>query len=211
FRAFFWISLHQLGESGGEVSPSGTVEGHGRPETSAHGCACSVSPKDLPQRRHPQKVAGRAITKSPTPKVRPKTSDTCSILQRRHPQKVPGRAITQSATPKVRPKPSDTCRILLSRSAVALLPWERGEGLAADGHLERIAAEEAVGCGLTVHRVQQVQHVGDRVRAQVEVRAHQLDDLVVADLAGAEGVQRNGGRLGYADGVGHLNLTLLRQ
>src|SRR5690606_15577627 len=68
-----------------------------------------------------------------------------------------------------------------------------------------------VGGGLTVHRVQQVQHVGDRVRAQVEVRAHQVDDLVVADLAGAEGVQRNGGRLGYADGVGHLNLTLLRQ
>src|SRR5690606_18386961 len=117
----------------------------------------------------------------------------------------------KSPTPKVRPKTSDTCSILQSRSAVSLLPWERGEGLAANGHLVRITAEVAVGCCGAVHRVQQVQHVGDRIWAQVEVRAYQVDDLVVADLASAEGVQRNGGRLGYADGVGHLNLAFLGQ
>src|SRR5690554_7987679 len=94
---------------------------------------------------------------------------------------------------------------------VGLLPRERGEGLAADGHLVRITAEVAVGCRGPVHRVQQVQHVGDGIRAQVEVRAYQVDDLVIADLAGAERVQGNGGRLGYTDGVGHLDLAFLGQ
>src|SRR5690554_5509143 len=117
-----------------------------------------------------------------------------------------GRAATRSQC-----QSSDTRSVLQSRSAVSLLPWERGEGLAADRHLVRITAEVAVGCGGPVHRVQQVQHVGDRIRAQVEVRAYQVDDLVVADLASAEGVQRNGGRLCYTDGVGHLNLALLSQ
>ncbi len=37
----------------------------------------------------------------------------------------------------------------------------------------------------------------------------QSDDLVVAELAGAEGVQRDGCRLGHADGVGHLNLATI--
>src|SRR5690554_1467073 len=105
----------------------------------------------------------------------------------------------------------DTRSVFQSRSAVSLLPRERGEGLAANGHLVRITAEVAVGCRGPVHRVQQVQHVGDRIWAQVEVRAYQVDDLVVADLASAEGVQGNGGRLGYTDGVGHLNLALLGQ
>src|SRR5690554_2952484 len=105
----------------------------------------------------------------------------------------------------------DTRSVLQSRSAVGLLPRERGEGLAANGHLVWVAAEVAVGCCGAVHRVQQVQHVGDRIWAQVEVRAYQVDDLVVADLASAEGVQGNGGRLGYTNGVGHLNLALLSQ
>ncbi len=41
--------------------------------------------------------------------------------------------------------------------------------------------------------------------------ADQLDDPVVADLAGAEGVQGDRGWLRHADGVGHLDLALLRQ
>src|SRR5690554_5807531 len=105
----------------------------------------------------------------------------------------------------------DARSVFQSCRPVSLLPRERGEGLAANGHLVRITAEVAVGCGGPVHRVQQVQHVGDRIWAQVEVRAYKVDDLVVADLAGAEGVQRNGGRLCYTNGVGHLDLAFLGQ
>ena len=83
---------------------------------------------------------------------------------------------------------SQTRSILKSGRTVGLLPWERGEGLATDGHLIGVAAKVTVGCGCPVHRVQQVEHVGDRVRAQVKVLADQIDDLVVADPAGAEGI-----------------------
>ena len=69
----------------------------------------------------------------------------------------------------------------------------------------------AVGCGGAVHRVQQVEHARDRIRAQVEVLTHQLDDLAIADLAGAEGVDRYRRRQCHADGVGHLNFTTLGQ
>ncbi len=72
-----------------------------------------------------------------------------------------------------------------------------------------MTAEVAVGRGRLVHRVEQVEHLGDRVRAQVEVLADQLHDLLVADLAGAEGVDRDRGRLGHADGVGNLDLATL--
>jgi hypothetical protein len=34
---------------------------------------------------------------------------------------------------------------------------------------------------------------------------------VFVDLAGAEGVDADGGRLGHADGVGHLDFTAIRQ
>jgi hypothetical protein len=48
---------------------------------------------------------------------------------------------------------------------------------------------------------------GDGVRTQVEHFTNQLDDIVIADLAGAEGVQRDRGRLGNADGVRNLDLA----
>ena len=67
--------------------------------------------------------------------------------------------------------------------AVGLFPGERGEGVVANSLLLWGATEVAVGCGVLVHRVQQVEHGGDCVRAQVEDFTHQLDDLVVADLA----------------------------
>ena len=41
--------------------------------------------------------------------------------------------------------------------------------------------------------------------------ADQLDDLVVADLPGAEGIQGDGRWLRHADGVGHLDLAFLSQ
>ncbi len=69
----------------------------------------------------------------------------------------------------------------------------------------------AVGRSGLVHRVQQVEHGGDGIRAQVEVVADQLDDLVVRQLAGAEGVQRDRRRLSHTDGVGHLNFAALGQ
>ncbi|MNI35370.1 hypothetical protein D3C73_893930 [compost metagenome] len=69
----------------------------------------------------------------------------------------------------------------------------------------------AVGRGLLVHRVDQVQHLDDAVRTQVEVLADQLLDLVVADLAGAEGGDRDRGRLSHADGVGDLHFATVGQ
>ncbi|CAI9005570.1 NAD-specific glutamate dehydrogenase [Pseudomonas sp. IT-P44] len=69
----------------------------------------------------------------------------------------------------------------------------------------------AVRCGFLVHRVQQVKHGGDCVRTQVEHFANQFDDFVVADFAGAEGVQRDRSRLGNTDRVGNLNLATLGQ
>src|SRR5690606_10688808 len=81
------------------------------------------------------------------------------------------------------------------------------EGVISHGHLERVATEVAVGRGGTVHRVQQVEHASDRIGPQVEVFPHQLHNLLITDLAGAEGVDRHRGRLGHADGVGHLDLA----
>src|SRR5450830_168449 len=95
--------------------------------------------------------------------------------------------------------------------AVGLFPGEGGEGVVADSLLLRGATEVAVGRGFLVHRVQQVEHGGDGVWAQVEDFANQLDDLVIADLAGAEGVQRDRGRLSDADGVGHLDFATIGQ
>src|SRR5690606_8661974 len=57
----------------------------------------------------------------------------------------------------------------------------------------------------------QVEHGDDAVRAQVEVRADQLLDGLVVDPAGAEGGDRDRGRLGYADRVADLHLALARK
>src|SRR3546814_5045727 len=57
----------------------------------------------------------------------------------------------------------------------------------------------------------QVEHLDDAVRAQVEVFADQLLDHVVADLAGAERGDRDAGRLGHADGVAHLDFATIGQ
>ncbi|CAI9000640.1 NAD-specific glutamate dehydrogenase [Pseudomonas sp. IT-P291] len=98
-----------------------------------------------------------------------------------------------------------------SVGAVGFFPGERGEGVVTHGLGCRGATEVAVRSGFLIHRVQQVEHGGDRVWTQVEHFADQFDDLVIADLAGAEGVQRDRSRLGNADGVGHLNFATLGQ
>ncbi|RMU44311.1 hypothetical protein ALP28_05422 [Pseudomonas savastanoi pv. nerii] len=94
---------------------------------------------------------------------------------------------------------------------MGFFPGEGGEGVIANGHFDRGTAEVAVGRSGLVHRVQQVEHGGDGVWAQVEVVADQLDDLVIGQLAGAEGVQRDRRRLCHADSVGHLNFATLGQ
>src|SRR5690606_7611559 len=94
---------------------------------------------------------------------------------------------------------------------VGALPGEGGEGVITHGLLLRSTAKVTVGSGFLVHRVEQVEHLGDRVRTQVEHLADQLDDQLLGDLVGAEGVDRDGGRLGHADGVGHLDLAAVGQ
>src|SRR5690606_24701427 len=94
---------------------------------------------------------------------------------------------------------------------VGLFPAEGGEGVGDDGLLLRDAAEGAVGRGFLVHGVQQVEHAGDGVGAQVEHFAHQVDDGGFRHLVGAEGVQGDRGGLGHADGVGHLDLAAVGQ
>src|SRR6185436_17579828 len=65
--------------------------------------------------------------------------------------------------------------------------------------------EVAVRGGLLVDRPQQVEHLDDALRPQVEVRLHELRELVVGDLARAVGGDHHAGRLRYADGVRHLH------
>src|SRR5690606_21853191 len=77
--------------------------------------------------------------------------------------------------------------------------------------LLRLAAEVAVAGGALVDRVDQVEHLDDAVRTQVEMPADQLFDLFVRDLAGAEGGDRDRGRLGHADGVGNLHFATVGQ
>ena len=75
--------------------------------------------------------------------------------------------------------------------------------------LRLLAAEVAVGGGLLVDRAQQVEHLDDALRAQVEMRVDQRGDLLVGDHAGAFGVDRHVHRLGHADRVGDLDLALV--
>src|SRR5690554_5072163 len=79
------------------------------------------------------------------------------------------------------------------------------------GHVERIASEVTIGCSRAIHGVQQVQHFGDGIGAQVEVLADQADQAAVVDLASAEGVYGNGGGLCHTNGVRHLDFTAIRQ
>ena len=68
-----------------------------------------------------------------------------------------------------------------------------------------------VGRSRLIHRVRQVEHVGNAVGAQVEDFAHGSNQLLIADFAGAEGIDGNRGRLCHTDGVAHLNFTAVRQ
>ena len=54
--------------------------------------------------------------------------------------------------------------------------------------LEGPAAEVTICRSQPIHRMQQVEHLGDRMGAQIEMLAHQRDDPVVGDLVGIEGI-----------------------
>ena len=69
----------------------------------------------------------------------------------------------------------------------------------------------AEGRRLLVDRPAQVERLDDAARRQLEVRAHQLADLLVGDRAGAGGLDQDRHRLGHADRVGELHHALLRQ
>ena len=69
----------------------------------------------------------------------------------------------------------------------------------------------AVVGGLAVDGPAQVEVADDGAGAQVEVLAHQAGDLLIGDLAGAEGLNVDGEWAGHADGVGHLNFAAVSQ
>ena len=82
---------------------------------------------------------------------------------------------------------------------VGLLP---GKGIAG-------AAEVTVGGGCLEDRPAQVEAFDDAFGGQLEVLADEFDEARLGDLAGAEGVDANGDRLGDADGVGELDFGLI--
>ena len=73
------------------------------------------------------------------------------------------------------------------------------------GEFRLIAAKMAVGGRLLVNRAEQIEHVDDALRTQVEVLLDQRSQGLVADLARTEGVDHHGGRFGHADGIGNLH------
>ena len=64
-----------------------------------------------------------------------------------------------------------------------------------------------VGSGFLVDGRPQVQGIDDSLGPEIEVFSHQLHDLRIRQLAGAEGVDGDGDRLGDPDDVRELYLT----
>ena len=83
--------------------------------------------------------------------------------------------------------------------AVGLLP----------GQIQVVPAEVAVGGYLAVDGTAQVQIPDDGGGTQVKDLADGLGQLLIGDLAGAEGVHTHGDGLSHADGVGQLDLAAL--
>src|SRR5579883_3347686 len=73
------------------------------------------------------------------------------------------------------------------------------------------APEMAKGGGGLVDRAAQVEGLDDASRSQIEVFVDQANDLFIGDLAGAEGIDKEGERAGHADRVGDLDLDAFGQ
>src|SRR5688572_652456 len=99
---------------------------------------------------------------------------------------------------KARRRNSTLLRVgLQCRGAIRLLP------------AEALAAEVAVGRRPLVDRLQQIEHLDDAVRPQVEVLVDGRDDLLLRHLVRAKGLDRYRRRLRHADRVRHLHLAAL--
>ena len=68
-----------------------------------------------------------------------------------------------------------------------------------------------ISSSLLVDRTQQIQLTDNAGRAQGEVFANQLSNLVFADFASAEGFNQNGNRMCYADSVCQLDFAFICQ
>ena len=79
------------------------------------------------------------------------------------------------------------------------------------GELRLFTAEVAVGSSVAVDRFDQVQHLQDAVGTQVEVLAHQVCNLLLGDLGGAEGLDGDRSGLGDTDGIGDLDFAAVCQ
>src|SRR5256884_8588639 len=79
------------------------------------------------------------------------------------------------------------------------------------GELGLFATEVAIGGGLLVDRAQQVEHLDDALRPQIEVLDDQRRERVVGHLPGALGRHHDAGGAGHADGVGQLHQALRRE
>ena len=64
---------------------------------------------------------------------------------------------------------------------------------------------------LAINRPAQFQHVDDPARRQQEVGAHQVGELGVVDLAGAERVHHDAHGLGHSDRVSQLHFATVGQ
>ena len=67
----------------------------------------------------------------------------------------------------------------------------------------------SIGRRLLIDRTAQIQHLDDSGRAKVEVLADDLCQLLIRKLTGTEGFNLDGCGMGYADGIGKLNLTFI--
>src|SRR5215207_9088157 len=96
-----------------------------------------------------------------------------------------------------------------SSASERLMPYVRAErvGLVCSlpGELRLVTPEMPEGRRLLVDRAPEVERFDDAARSQLEMRAHQLADVLVVDLSGPERLYEHRHRLGDADGVGELN------
>ena len=73
------------------------------------------------------------------------------------------------------------------------------------------ATKVTVSSGFFVNRVQQIQHLNQAIRAQVEELAHQQGQLLRRHFFSTERFHHDRGRFSHADCVGNLNLTAISQ
>src|SRR5579859_8017502 len=114
--------------------------------------------------------------------------------------------VIRSFLPRRRPKNRRTSgkRRLQAVDQIQLLPREAAIGF-------RLAAEMAVSGGAGVDRLVEAEMGADAARGQIHQLLQHVGQLVLVDMAGAEGVDIDRERLGNADRVAELDHALLGQ